>query len=111
MNDKILNFLGLCRRAGKLTVGNDAVTEEIKCGKAELVIISNDISLNTEKKLIKVCRASDTQCLKLNRTRDELSASLGRFCAVVAVMDTGFSKKLVQLINNENQEVNVYDKI
>ena len=111
MNDKILNFLGLCRRAGKLTVGNDAVVDEAANGKAKLVIVSNDISSNTEKKLKKACSAYNVECIKLNRSRDELSAALGKFCAVVAVLDEGFSKKLTQLISNENQEVNVYDKI
>lgn len=111
MNDKILNFLGLCRRAGKLTVGNDAVIDEVKNGKAKLVIVSGDISLNTEKKLSKACANYKVEILKLNRTRDELSQALGRFCAVVAVLDDGFSKKLTQLISNENQEVTVYDKI
>jgi ribosomal protein L7Ae-like RNA K-turn-binding protein len=111
LNDKILNFLGLCRRAGKLTVGNDAVVDEIKNNKAKLVIVSVDISSNTEKKLKKACEYSGVECLKLNRSRDELSAALGKFCVVIAVLDDGFAKKLVQLIKSENQEVTVYDKI
>lgn len=111
MNDKILNFLGLCRRAGKLTVGNDAVVDEIKNNKAKLVIVSVDISSNTEKKLKKACGYANVECLKLNRSRDELSTSLGKFCVVIAVLDDGFAKKLTQLIKIENQEVTVYDKI
>ena len=111
MNDKILNFLGLCRRAGKLTIGNDAVVDEVKNGKAKLVIVSGDISLNTEKKLKIICGDNNVECLKLNRSRDELSFSLGKFCVVCAVLDDGFKKKLVQLIKSENQEVTVYDKI
>lgn len=111
MNDKILNFLGICRRAGRLTVGNDAVCEEITDNKAKLVIVSKDVSPNTEKKLRKICGFNSVELLKLNRTRDELSASIGRFGAVTAVTDEGFAKKLSELINNENQEVTVYDKI
>ncbi len=111
MNDKLLSFLGLCRRAGKLTIGNDAVCEDIKNGTAKLVIVSNDVSLNTEKKLKKICDAYSTELLKLNRTRDELSAAIGKFGAVTGVSDEGFAKKLCELIKNENQEVTVYDKI
>ncbi|MCH5303524.1 MAG: ribosomal L7Ae/L30e/S12e/Gadd45 family protein [Ruminococcus sp.] len=101
MNDKILNLLGLCRRAGRLTVGNDAVADDVLNGNAKLVLVSSDISLNTEKKLNKVCTFANTELLKLNRTRDELSDALGRFCAVVGVCDDGFAKKLVWLIQNE----------
>ena len=102
MNDKILNFLGLCRRAGRLTVGNDAVIDEVKNGKAKLVLVSGDISLNTESKLKKICSAYNTELIKLNRSRDKLSAAVGRFGAVCAVLDSGFSKKLIQLISDEN---------
>ncbi len=101
MNDKTLNFLGLCRRAGRLTLGNDAVVEEIKNGKARLVIVSGDISLNTEKKLRKVCNDYGVSCVKMKHSRDELSAALGRFCATGAVLDEGFAKKLAQLISND----------
>ena len=101
MNDKILGLLGICRRAGKLTAGNDAVIESVQNGKARLVIVSNDISLNTEKKLKNACASANTELLKLNRTRNELSDALGKFCAVVAVCDDGFSKKLISLIQNE----------
>lgn len=101
MNDKILNLLGLCRRAGKLTAGNDAVIDEVVHKKAALVIVSFDISLNTEKKLKKACVNNNTRMMKLNRSRDELSDAIGRFCAVVAVLDKGFANRLVQLISDE----------
>lgn len=100
MIDKTLNFLGLCRRAGKLTLGNDAVVDEVKNGKAKLVILSCDISLNTENKLRIICDDYNIKCLKTEYSRDDLSAAVGRFCAVGAVLDNGFAKKLTQLISN-----------
>ncbi len=102
MNDKILNLLGICRRAGKLTIGNDAVTDEAINGKASLVIVSNDVSQNTEKKLRNTCGRCRTQLLKLNRTRDELSGAIGKYCAVAAVCDKGFANRLCELISAEN---------
>lgn len=107
--DKLLNFLGLCRRAGKLVTGNDPVTEEVVGRKAKLVLVSWDISKNTEKKLLTACHRNDVKVLKLPRTTEQLSHAIGKFSAVVAVMDTGFAKKLTELIENEKQEENVYD--
>lgn len=99
--DKLLNFLGLCRRAGKLLTGNDVVTDAVRNGEARLVIVSSDVSKNTEKKLRAVCGSYSVEILKLNRTTDELSASIGKFAAVAATTDSGFAKKLSTLIMND----------
>jgi ribosomal protein L7Ae-like RNA K-turn-binding protein len=107
--DKLLNFLGLCCRAGKLTTGNDAVKDKVLERKAKLVLTSSDISKNTEKKMLITCHKNDTKALRLPRTTEQLSLAVGRFCAVVAVLDSGFATKLVALIENEKQEENVYD--
>lgn len=105
--DKLLNFLGLCRRAGKLTMGNDMVIEDIMKGQSRLVIMASDISKNTEKKILLNCHRCNVKVAKLNRTKDEISWAVGKFCAVASVTDSGFAKKLAQLIENDNQEDNV----
>ena len=35
MNDSVLNLLGLCRRAGRLSLGHDACKQAINSGKAQ----------------------------------------------------------------------------
>lgn len=99
--DKLLNFLGLCRRAGKLTAGNDMTVDSVLNGNARLVIVARDISRNTEKKLRRVCVDFQVPILTIDRTKEELSAAIGRFAAVTAVTDKGFAEKLTELINNE----------
>ena len=100
--DKLLNFLGLCRRAGKLTTGSDAVVEKIVNGEALLVIFAGDISANTEKKISKSCALNSVKLLKINRTKEDLSVAVGRFTAVAAVTEKGFAKNLERLILNES---------
>lgn len=107
MTDKLLNFLGLCRRAGKLTVGNDVVIDDVVKGNSKLVIVASDISKNTEKKILLNCHKCNVKVLKLNRTKDELSYAIGKYSTVVSVTDQGFAQKLAQLITNEMQEDNV----
>lgn len=107
MTDKLLNFLGLCRRAGKLNIGNDLVIDDILKGQCRLVITACDLSKNTEKKILLNCHRNNVKALKVNRTKDELSWAVGKYCGVASVVDSGFAKKLVQLIENENQEDNV----
>lgn len=96
MNDRLLNFLGLCRRAGKMKIGCDTVIESVELGNARLILMASDISENTKKKVTAALNSTD--CETLNYTKDELSFSLGKTCAVLAVEDDGFAKKLKELI-------------
>lgn len=99
--DKLLNFLGLCRRAGKLTLGNDAVMETVIKGESKAVITACDISPNTEKKLAKTCGKHNVKLIKIARTKDEISTAIGRFTAVASVTDSGFAENIERLNQNE----------
>ena len=104
MNDRILSLLGLCRRAGKMSLGNDAVIASIANGEARLVICAADIAENTRKKIALAARESSVPCLTLNRTKDNLGNAIGKYCAVISVNDSGFAKKLVGYIQSESEE-------
>lgn len=104
MNDKFLNFLGLCRRAGKMKIGCDTVIESVALGNSQLVIMASDISENTKKKVISALKG--TNCEISDYTKDELSFSLGKTCAVLSVEDEGFAKKLSELISNKGGKMN-----
>jgi len=49
MEDKILNFLGLAARAGKVVSGEFSVEKLIKANKAKLVLVALDASDPTKK--------------------------------------------------------------
>ena len=48
---KLLSLIGLARKAGKLTVGTEAVCDSIRGGKVKLVIASAEASDNTKKRI------------------------------------------------------------
>ena len=50
--DKLLNFLGLCKRAGFLISGAETVTRAISEAKAQLVLYASDVSENSLKKVL-----------------------------------------------------------
>lgn len=99
--DKLLNFLGLCRRAGKLTTGFDSVVDTVVKGEAKLIITARDISQNTEKKLLKTCSEYDVRLIELDRSKDELSAAVGKLTAAASVTDSGFARNIERLAQNE----------
>lgn len=112
MNDRILSLLGLCRRAGKLVIGADPTIDSINKGKSKIVIFAGDFSKNSIKPVLSAAHSSNIKALGINRSKDEISLALGKLCGVVSVEDKGFAEKLLQLIENENEQGGeLYDKI
>lgn len=100
-NDKLLSFLGLCRRAGKMTIGNDAAVDAITNGESSLILLVSDISPRTEKSVTEVAESNNIKVVKLTHNKEQVSNSLGKLTAVISINDTGFAKKIVQLTANE----------
>ena len=46
------SFLGLANRARKIISGEELVLKEVRSGKAKLVLLSEDASANTTKRII-----------------------------------------------------------
>ena len=102
MNDRILSLLGICRRAGKLTIGADPAVEAVTKHKARLVIFANDFSKGSLKPVLLAAHENSVKTLELNRSKNEISAAVGKLCGVMAVEDKGFAEKLCMLIENES---------
>jgi len=89
--DVTLSRLGLAMRAGKVISGEDAVVGAVRSGKARLVIVSEDISENTYKKIREKCAFYGVQLLQ-GYSRWELGHSIGKPERVaVAVTDDNFA--------------------
>lgn len=110
MNDRILSLLGLCRRAGRLTIGAAPCIEAIQKKKAFLLVYASDFSNNSAKPVLEAAHKGNVRILNINRNKDEISFALGKLCGVAAVEDEGFANKLVELIESE-QGGELYDKI
>lgn len=98
MNDRLLSFLGLCKRAGYLISGADTVVRTMKEGKALLVLTADDFSDNSRKNVEKAADEYGVTLRDLHRSKDELSFALGKHCGVVCVTDKGFADKILTMI-------------
>jgi len=81
--------LGLCRKAGKLEIGFDAVVEAMKKGVAAGVLISTDLSAKTLKEIKFYADKYKTEVLSAPADMDEIKAILGKHAGVMAVTDDG----------------------
>jgi ribosomal protein L7Ae-like RNA K-turn-binding protein len=99
MTQKWMSLLGLANRARKLISGEELVVKEIRSGKAKLVILANDASHNTEKKISDKCTYYQIP-LKRVENRSLLGQAIGKEARVtVAVLDEGFARKLLTLLD------------
>lgn len=98
-SDRLLGFLGLCKRAHSLVSGAETVTKAITDGKALLVLYADDVSENSLKRVLKEAQAQDIPAHRLSRSKEELSFALGKHCGIIAVTDAGFAKKILTLLS------------
>ena len=53
--NKVMSYLGLATRAGKVQSGEFSTEKSVKSGKAALVLVAGDASDNTKKKFTNMC--------------------------------------------------------
>jgi ribosomal protein L7Ae-like RNA K-turn-binding protein len=93
-NKSFYSYLGLAMRAGKLVTGEEHVLDAIRSGKAKLVILSEDASVNTRKKVQDKCGSFQAELIEYGN-RGDLGSSIGKAeRVVIAVTDAGFAKMI-----------------
>jgi ribosomal protein L7Ae-like RNA K-turn-binding protein len=97
MNDRLLSLLGLCRRAGKLSLGFDAALGSARMGETELMITASDLSPKTAAAVAHVTEGEQIELLAIGKTMDEIGQAVGKRVGVLAVNDAGFAKGIRKL--------------
>lgn len=104
MDNRALSFLGLAKRANKLTVGCDSVVKSMADKKSRLVIMASDISNNTKKVILKNAKAYNVHTIIVKADKNELGSAVGRLAAVVSVDDEGFARSLKLKLADDKEE-------
>ena len=100
-NDKVLAYLGLATRAGKIQSGEFSTEKSVKAGKAAMVIVAEDASNNTKKKFTNMCTFYKVP-IYIYGTKETLGASIGReLRASLALEDTGVCNAIKKQIDSE----------
>lgn len=95
--NKTLNFLGLCKKAGKLSLGFDAVVKSMEEKKSSLVLVTKDFGPNSLKKAQKKAELFSVEVLKLHETMDDIHTTLGKRCGIISINDIEFSNGVKKL--------------
>lgn len=101
MNRKIASYLGFARKAGKTMSGVNTCTFGIEKGKVELVVLAEDISENSKKKIMKEIRRNRVAYVT-SGTVQELSQAIGQTGrSVIGICDKGFAEVILKESNEE----------
>ncbi|EJW90628.1 ribosomal protein, partial [gut metagenome] len=84
---KLFSALSLCRRAAKLVMGFEAVAQSVYEGRVWLVLLAQDVSAGTEKRMRRVSRTDCVPCQKMPLAQIDLCPITRRKVGVYAVTD------------------------
>lgn len=94
--NKILGYLGLATRAGRVVSGEFSVEKSVRQSRAKLVIVSEDASENSRKNFRDLCTYYNIP-LYFFGSREELGAACGKELRVsVAIEDEGLAKAAIR---------------
>ena len=96
-NDRLMNLLGLARKAGKLELGSEAVKQAVRRHRTKLVLLSADLSEKTARSFRDEAEKAGVRAASLPTGMDAVQTALGRRAGVIAVNDGGFAQALLKL--------------
>ncbi len=96
---RIISLLTVCRKAGRLVLGFDAVTEAAGKHRAACILLAADCAARTEKEIRFRCR--DSAIRKLPADMEQLGMYFRKRTAVFGVCDPGFAGRLLTLLPEE----------
>ncbi len=97
--NKILSLLTIARKAGKIVFGMDPCKDACRSGKATLILLSSNLSEKSKKEMYFFCGKENMQVKEVDITIEEVWQNLGKKAGVVALLDQGFSDKILSYIN------------
>ena len=104
ITDNLKGLFGLCRRAGKMSLGHDAVVTSIKKRKAYLAITCSDASERLKREIMDECSFDGRNIKYIDASFEmaELALCISSKARVISIDDQGFAEKLITILNQDN---------
>jgi ribosomal protein L7Ae-like RNA K-turn-binding protein len=102
--NKVYSFLCLIARARRLVSGGEIVEKSLKLKKIFLVIIAEDATDNTKKRLTDKCNFRGIRIITFG-TKSLIGKFIGKEeRAVIGIIDINFANRIVELIEEYNNQ-------
>ena len=103
-SEKLLGTLGLCKKAGKLVMGFDAVAQTIQAGEAGLVALTDDLSPKSAKEIIRIAQKHGVEHVRLGVAMEDIKRFVGKQAGILAITDQGLAKAVASKIAARQHE-------
>ncbi len=100
MNDSALSLLGLCRKAGKLSLGHDACKASLNAGTASLCVICSDASERLKDEISSLSKKVEVKIYDVSYSMLDIKKATSFKAAVFTVDDEGFARTLINKFND-----------
>lgn len=97
-SERLLSFLGIARKAGKLSLGFDSVCESVRKGESRVILIASDASEGTVRRLRGRLPENYADVYQMPCDIDRINAALGKGVRLVSVNEKGFANKVKELL-------------
>lgn len=91
MTNRLLSTLGICKKAGRLVMGADAVTEAAALGGIALILLCEDLSPKSAKNMAFVANKHNIAICTAPIRMDEIWHRLGKRSGIIGVADQGLA--------------------
>jgi len=92
LNNKLLSAIGMCKKAGKLVMGFDAVATAMRQGQVRLLALTGDISPKSAKEIIRIAAQYSVKHLTIDSaTMDDIKRTVGKRAGILAITDQGLA--------------------
>ncbi len=89
--DKVWGALGLCRRAGKCILGDEAAERALRAKRARLIVVDPSLSEASRLKYQKLCQKEAVPYMEMPRVGEAVGKPAGK---IAAIADAGFAEMI-----------------
>ena len=102
----ILNLLGLARRGGNLTMGEEPVADVCQLHKARVVFLASDAGDTICRRAARMADTGNAPLVTLPWSKAEIGFHLGRSaCALLAVTDQGLASAVITRLAQSDERL------
>ena len=102
--DKVLNYLALARKAGRVELGEEPVGAVARAQKAYLVIVAEDATDHTWRRAKSFVAGTEQICLKIPYSKDQMGEAIGRTAlAMAAFTDPALALAFVKALGQPDR--------
>lgn len=100
IENQVIQFLGLCMRAGRIISGQEACVELARQEEAALVLMDAGVSDNTRKRITDACHSHNVPLYEISE--GELGRAIGKKGRMMAALKMdGMAQKLLNLLKGQ----------